>query len=203
MTRPKTISDEAILAVAREVFRTQGHAASTREVARQAGISEAVLYQRFGTKDDLFFASMVPSAPDIEKLLGPDPPTKDGRAFVHDVVLRMAAYFGEVIPLAIHVMIHPSFDRAAIERAQAGPARLQEALVRRLRWFEAQGHIRKSSAVATARLLVSLAHDSALPGAARGAAQRTSELASMAAIVWNGIAEPDGASDRATKRSKR
>ncbi|EKE96356.1 helix-turn-helix transcriptional regulator [Tolypothrix sp. LEGE 11397] len=32
--------------------------ASTRDIAKKAGISEAVIYQRFGTKEDLFFAAM-------------------------------------------------------------------------------------------------------------------------------------------------
>ena len=58
MTRPKTISDEELLAVARKLFRTHGHAVSTRQIAEGAGISEAILYQRFGNKEHLFFAAM-------------------------------------------------------------------------------------------------------------------------------------------------
>src|SRR5437868_5096898 len=38
MTRPKTISNEEILAAARAIFRKSGHAAPTREIAIAAGI---------------------------------------------------------------------------------------------------------------------------------------------------------------------
>jgi AcrR family transcriptional regulator len=190
MTRPKTITNEEILAAARGVFRAQGHAATTRDIAQAAGISEGILYQRFGSKDDLFFASMAPSPPDLEVLLGPDPPTEEPATFVKSVLLRMAAYFCEVIPLALHIMTHPSFDPAALGRASAGAARLSDALARRLAWFETHKLIRKATATTTAQLLVSLAHDSALPVSPGGVTHKTGELDAMAAIVWNGIALP-------------
>src|SRR5262245_60647331 len=51
MGRHKTISDDEVLQVARGLFREKGHTATTREIAEAAGISEAILYQRFGSKD--------------------------------------------------------------------------------------------------------------------------------------------------------
>jgi AcrR family transcriptional regulator len=74
MGRNKTVEDEEVLAAAREVFRRGGHAASTRDVARAAGVSQAVLYQRFGSKEELFFRAMAPEPLDIAALLGPYPP---------------------------------------------------------------------------------------------------------------------------------
>jgi AcrR family transcriptional regulator len=65
MGRRKLIEDHNLLAVARDVFVKQGFAASTREIARRAGISEAVIYQRHATKAHLFFAAMVP--PGLER----------------------------------------------------------------------------------------------------------------------------------------
>ena len=38
MGRPKTISDDAVLRIARDVFRAHGHTATTREVAQAVGI---------------------------------------------------------------------------------------------------------------------------------------------------------------------
>src|SRR5262249_7973182 len=108
MARPKTISDDDVLRIARDVFRARGHTASTREVAHAAGISEAILYQRFGSKDHLFFAAMHSAGPDVDELLGPADPGGDPRDYLRSAVVRLGEYFAEVIPLALHVMTHPS-----------------------------------------------------------------------------------------------
>ncbi|HEY3835379.1 MAG TPA: helix-turn-helix domain-containing protein, partial [Bryobacteraceae bacterium] len=67
MGRNKTVSDEDLLGIARETFVEKGFAASTREIARRAGVSEGVLFQRFATKEDLFFAAMIPPAADVHQ----------------------------------------------------------------------------------------------------------------------------------------
>src|SRR6266542_638643 len=74
MGRNKTIEDDELLRVARDVFRETGHTATTRDIAQAAGISQAVLYQRFGSKEDLFLQAMTPELPDVAALLGPYPP---------------------------------------------------------------------------------------------------------------------------------
>jgi AcrR family transcriptional regulator len=189
MTRPKTISDQELLAVARKVFRAEGRTASTRAIARQAGISEGVLYQRFGSKEELFFASMAPGEPDIDALLGPEPPNEEASAFLRNVTVRMATYFSEVIPLAIQIITHPSAHRAGMERARSGLAQVRKGLVARLEWFEARRLVRPSIAQHTAQLLMSLAHDWALGHAGLHPASRhkTEDLEEMAEIVWKGI----------------
>ena len=69
MGRRKRIEDDELLAIARDVFVADGFRASTREIARRAEVSEAILFQRFRTKPELFFAAMVPPAPDVEAIL--------------------------------------------------------------------------------------------------------------------------------------
>jgi AcrR family transcriptional regulator len=189
MTRTKTISDEELLTVARAVFREQGRTASTRAIARRAGISEGVLYQRFGSKEDLFFAAVAPRAPDIEALLGPEPPVEDAPTFLKSVLLRTAKHFGEVIPLALQIITHPSARGAGREHVQAGLAQLQKGLTSRLVWFENQS-MRAGTAERAAQMLVSLAHDFALghSGIHPGGGHGVHELEEMAELVWNGIA---------------
>ena len=85
MGRQKTISDDEVLRIARDLFRARGHTATTREIAEAVGVSEAVLYQRFGSKDELFFAAMVPQPPDVEQLLGPKDPPEDAHAYLRAV----------------------------------------------------------------------------------------------------------------------
>jgi AcrR family transcriptional regulator len=190
MGRHKTISDEEVLHVARDVFRAQGHTATMRAIAEAAGISEAVLYQRFGSKDDLFFAAMHPSGPDIEELLGPKDPPEDAHRYLRTVVVRLGKYFAEVIPLALRVMTHPSFDPATFARVQPrGPALLQEGLAERLASLACRQEIVMLSEAITARLLVSLAHDWGLgsvfsPGSL---AHRDRELKAMVDVVWEGL----------------
>jgi AcrR family transcriptional regulator len=189
MGRHKTISDEEVLRVAREVFRRQGHTATTREIAEAAGISEAVLYQRFGSKDELFFAAMHAVGPDVEHLLGPEEPPDDARAYLHAVVGRLGEYFSEVIPLAVRQMMHPSFDHSRLQRGRpSGPAVLQEGLAARLASLARRGRLATASEAAAARLLVSLAHDWALRGVMpHGSTPRVRELRDMVDVVWEGL----------------
>jgi AcrR family transcriptional regulator len=190
MGRHKTISDDEVLAIAREVFRCQGHTATTRAIADAAGISEAILYQRFGSKDALFFAAMHPSGPDIEELLGPKDPADDAHAYLRTVVVRIGKYFSEVIPLALRVMTHPSFEPGSLARTQPrGSQVLQAGLVERLASLARRKRIVTSSIPVTARLLVSLAHDWALGGVFAGGStpHRERELKDMVNVVWEGV----------------
>jgi len=189
MGRHKIISDDEVLRIARDVFREQGHTATTRQIAGAGGISEAVLYQRFGSKDDLFFAAMHPRGPDIEELLGPKDPPQDAHAYLRTVVVRLGKYFGEVIPLALRVMTHPSFDPGSLVRAQPNAAAsLRESLEERLESLARRKRIVSSSVAQTARLLISLAHDWALgrvlsPGRPHG----DCDLQAMVDVVWEGL----------------
>ncbi|HEV3116626.1 MAG TPA: helix-turn-helix domain-containing protein [Gemmataceae bacterium] len=190
MGRHKTISDEEVLGIARDLFRARGHAVTTRQIAEAAGISEGVLYQRFGSKDDLFFAAMHPRGPDIEELLGPKDPADDAHAYLRSVVIRIGKYFAGVIPLALRVMTHPSFDPSSLARAQPNAAAvLREGLAERLASLARRQRIATLPEVVTARLLVSLAHDWALgtvlsPGSPP---HRPRELEALVDVVWEGL----------------
>jgi AcrR family transcriptional regulator len=193
MGRHKTISDDDVLRIARDVFRHHGHTATTRDIAKAAGISEAILYQRFGSKDDLFFAAMRPSGPDVEQILGPDEPMESGRDYLRSVVVRLAKHFAEVIPQALHLMMHPSFDHGAFARAHPhAHVILQQALAVRLTSLARRKRMTIASAELSARLFISLAHDWALASVmAHGAPSRDRELREMVDIVWKGMQPRD------------
>jgi AcrR family transcriptional regulator len=186
MGRQKTITDDELLRIARNIFRAHGHTATTREIAQAAGISEAILYQRFASKDELFFAAMRPLGPDIEQILGAKEPTEDALAYLRAVVGRLGAHFAEVIPLALRVMTHPSFDPASFARSPpGGPAALAQGFAERLEVFARRGELTMSNAALTAKLLISLAHDWALRGVHGSADAR--ELDGMVGVVWQGL----------------
>lgn len=190
MGRQKTISDEEVLRIARDLFRARGHSVTTRQIAEAAGISEAVLYQRFANKEELFFAAMHPREPDIEELLGPEDPPQDAHAYLRTVVMRIGKCFADIIPLALRVMTHPSFEPGALPRHRpTAAALLQAGLTTRLTSLKRRKLLATHSEAVTARLLVSLAHDWALSGVLSpgNPAQRERELRAMMDVVWEGL----------------
>jgi len=208
MGRHKTISDSDLLEVARRVFRSHGHSASTRQIAEQAGISEAILYQRFGSKDELFFAAMAATEPDIDAILGPMPPPEDTKAHLCDVILRLTEYFGEVLPLALRIVTHPSFDRNNLVRAHAAVEKLQAALALRLKWIADHHRMRPSAVEPTAQLVVGIAHDLALAhamkapsgSAASRAPKRPKQLEAIVNVIWEGARAPSPTAKPARRR---
>jgi AcrR family transcriptional regulator len=114
MGRRKTISDEDLLARAREVFVERGFAGTTREVSRRAGVSEALLFQRHATKADLFFAAMELPAIDLQALL--DAPIENARDHVAAVIAAMIDYFRDSMPVLLPLLSHPGFEFEAFAR---------------------------------------------------------------------------------------
>jgi AcrR family transcriptional regulator len=58
MGRPKLVDDAVILKAAHLLFMEKGIGATTAEVARRAGVAEATLFKRFGSKPALFRRAM-------------------------------------------------------------------------------------------------------------------------------------------------
>lgn len=51
--RPPSIREEDILDAARDIFRRDGHAATTARIAERAGVSEGILFYRYNSKEAL------------------------------------------------------------------------------------------------------------------------------------------------------
>ncbi len=194
MGRNKTVADADVLAVARQVFSEQGHAASTRDIARAAGISQAVLYQRFSSKDELFFRAMIPEPPDVETFLG-EYPRQETDAFEDLLAIaeRLAAYLRTFMPILLKVLAFPEVDVPRLQdwHRQLPFLRLANALTERFRNLDADGFIRAenphTSAIAFMSLIHSLVffetlttHQDRSPGQA--------ELREMLHVLWKGLA---------------
>ncbi len=134
MARKKTISDTDLLATARDVFVETGFGASTREIARRAGICEGVLFQRYATKRELFFAAMVLPAPD--PAARPDPGGVHGFEHLVEIAESMTDYFRQTVPVLLPLMTHPGFRFE--EFAQRHPNSPLDELRRRLIGFFAE-----------------------------------------------------------------
>ncbi|MEH2161628.1 MAG: TetR/AcrR family transcriptional regulator [Nostoc sp.] len=99
MARISRITNQQILEAARQVFLQQGFGASTLEIAQQAGISEASIFKRFSTKEELFFAAMgIPEKPlwvnELESLCGEG----DLKENLINICLKIMEFYTEVLP---------------------------------------------------------------------------------------------------------
>ncbi|MEH2180568.1 TetR/AcrR family transcriptional regulator [Nostoc sp.] len=100
MARIPRITNQQILEAARQIFLQQGFSASTLEIAHQAGISEASIFKRFSTKEELFFAAMgISEKPlwvsELESLCGKG----NLKENLIKVCLQIIEFHREVLPL--------------------------------------------------------------------------------------------------------
>ena len=191
MGRPRTTSDEAILEAARKLFREGGHAVATREVARAAGVSQAVLYQRFPSKTELFFAAMAPTPPDVELILGTASEPVD--KYLEGVALRMLKYFEQALPTVVQLMAHPEFDSKAMGHLHESilAERLVKGLAARLVEFKKRGLIGEVDPGNVAQTLVAALHSFVLFHVVSGASlsKQAAQIAPrITEVLWNGAA---------------
>ncbi|WP_438010366.1 helix-turn-helix domain-containing protein [Sorangium sp. So ce321] len=192
MGRHRTIDDEELLKIARRVFRQGGHTASTRDVARAAGISQAVLYQRFRSKDDLFFAAMFPPPPDLGVLLGDeDEAGRGARRHLTGIATRVLGYFTSAAPAILHLVTHPSFpEMMAHAHHRFLGAGLVDALADRLRALSRRGLIAPVDAGAAAEALVAAMHSVALFRIFSGTADvpaNDARARRVVQVLWSGL----------------
>jgi AcrR family transcriptional regulator len=156
MGRPRTITDESIVETAREVFLEQGPGASTAAIAERMGISQASLFKRFGTKEELQLAALHPPEPLWQARLAAGPDARPIREQIHEVALDIAAFMEEMIP-RITMLRAAGIDVEQLMRSRHSlppPLKNYQLLVA---WFEsamAQGRVRPGIAEIYAITLV-------------------------------------------------
>ena len=153
---------ERIVDAAARVIRTLGLArATTKEIAREAGFSEATLYKHFRDKEDLFLHVMRERLPELVNTLK-ELPSRAGQGAVRDnleEVARRAAEFYELgTPIASSLFSDPELlarHRETIGSDQAGPHLGNELLAAYLRAEQDLGRVRpEASPEAAASLLL-------------------------------------------------
>jgi AcrR family transcriptional regulator len=105
MPRPPKITNEEILAAARQVFLEEGINGSTLEIADKAGISEASIFKRFATKQALFLAAIgISQTPQYAKILANQTPTVEIRSELTEICTQMVGFYQEVMPRVMMMM---------------------------------------------------------------------------------------------------
>jgi AcrR family transcriptional regulator len=190
MPRNKTITDEEILAVAHTLFLKEGVNASTRDIAKQAGISEAVIYQRFGTKEDFFFSAMKLPKARLDEIFCIQIGEGNVVETLECVSLQIIDYFREVMPVFLTLISHPSFNMQTFLKRHSVPAvQLNEKLVNYLTEEAKLGRVRNCNTTIAIDVLLSYLHNITLHETI-GAPQNQVECAVADAIsmLWEGLA---------------
>jgi AcrR family transcriptional regulator len=191
MGRPKTISDEAMLGAAREVFLKHGVFGSTRDIARNAGISEAALFKRFSTKAQLFMAAMAPPSPGIGAFVERALAGRSARGGLIEVAEAVLDYFRVAIPMILPLASHPSFFSTEQPRNfdTSAATALMDTLRDYLRREHQRGRMRCKDPTGAAALLVAALHSVALfeiMGFHGGTLPKSGVSAAIDAL-WNGL----------------
>jgi AcrR family transcriptional regulator len=191
MGRPQLISREEIIAAARDVFTREGLAASIRDVAAVAGISEAAIFKRFSTKAALIVAAMAPPRPDIGRLLAPlDGP--DLQAALRATMQNIVGFFRDMLPVTLPVAMQPDVGLAAyIEEIGENPAtELNTALAARLATLVNTGRLRHLQPFAISGVIIATAHSLALFEimGIHGGRSPPEVIGNMVDVVWYGLA---------------
>ena len=160
MGRKKIIGDEALLEHARAVFLERGAFGTTKDIAKRAGISEAVIFKRFPTKANLFLAAMMPPNIDANTIIASE--IEDTPAALVETGYRLLHHFRKIIPPALHLMAHPTIKMSEIIEHFGDDEEVTNHLTDFLQERSAQGHINTKNPMAAASLLVAAIHSLAL-----------------------------------------
>jgi len=143
--RPLTLSDNALLDVARDVFLERGLDATTSEIAKRARISESVIFYRYKTKDALFtavFERQLVLPAGFAKLLW--------RAGVGDVAdnlfdagMALIELSQRVLPFMMMAFVSPTKLNVLAKHAQKPHPMRQEMIAVLSRYFAAEMQARR------------------------------------------------------------
>lgn len=196
MGRPQRIDDRDILAAARQVFLERGPAATTREVARAAGVSQAVLFQRFRSRDDLLLAALMPPPPDLGALLGPedDVGRLGPRDYLVEVGVRALDFFIAATPAFFHLVVHPSFRREVFARVHEHVPILTliSGLAERLQRLQREGLLADVDPRIASEALMGFVHNLGMFGTMAGhtftAEFSRDRVERFVDVIWQGLA---------------
>ena len=204
MGRPKTIETSDLLAIARDVFRKHGPTATTRHVAKAAGITQAVLYQRFKSKDALFIAALTQSAPGLNALSAIDPARHTPRSYLAIFAARTKDHFRTAMPSILTHAAHPKYGKEMMGQIhrhnRAGE--IAGLLVLRFTAWQEAGLVRpmnpRTFAFAFVHALHSMAMVELLSGDDEFYVTDAKEMKAFVAMFWQGL-RPDQSAHRKTK----
>lgn len=145
----RTGTRERIVDAARAVMLNKGLVrATTKEIARTAGVSEGTLYNHFSNKQELFLCTLneLPSGfvmlmRGLHERVG----TGTVPAVLSQVVASALEFYGEAVPMGASFFADPELlarHRELLQQRGAGPQRANEAVAAYLRAEQGLGRVR-------------------------------------------------------------
>lgn len=196
MGRPKEVTDEQILAMARHCFLARGGGVSVTEIARELGVSHTTLFNRFGSKEALVLAALGPpkEVPWVAALAaGPDERPIREQLVLHARV--MSAYFRD-LQAGLGVLQAAGIDPAKAHRRRTGeppPVQAFRALHGWLERARAQGRLADCDTETLASTLLGALHAWAFTARVCGAPTTPAEgdryVQRLIDLLWAGIGE--------------
>lgn len=193
MGRPQQISDQELLAVARVAFLRHGPSVTTQLIAEQVGLSQAAIFKRFGTKDNLMLRALAPEPwPEWLRLVDAGPDDRPVVEQLRAIGTGALQFFRGVVPCLMVLRasglgpecMHDHFD-------EPPPLRTRRILAA---WFEqasAQGRMHCADSVDLAQHFMGALHVRAFLGhlfADASPVERDEQyVAHLVDTLWNGI----------------
>ncbi|WP_328470643.1 TetR/AcrR family transcriptional regulator [Actinoplanes sp. NBC_00393] len=149
---------DRIITAAADVIRSHGLArATTKEIARAAGLSEAALYKHFRDKTDLFLAVLGERGPTALSAVLARLPQRAGadpvETVLREVVLAAIDFYEQGFPMAASLFSEPALlaaHRTALQERGAGPHAPSRALAAYLSKEQRLGRLNRDFAPAAA-----------------------------------------------------
>jgi AcrR family transcriptional regulator len=198
MVRPRSFTDAELLAGARACFLEHGPSVSTSHIAAEIGVSQATLFKRFGSKDALMKAALMPrtegehwaalAAPVDER------PIRDQLVERGQVLMR---FFQQMVPCIAVLRAHSGdMLRELADSESAPPVRALRATQGFFDDCVAQGRIRPCNTEALALLWLGGLRNRAfwshmLPGTT--VVESDDYVRAITETLWTGLAPEEAA----------
>jgi len=198
MARPRQVSDAQILEAARECFIEQGASVSTTVIAKRLGVSQAALFKRFGTKEDLLLAALRPGPEMVKELLdwlADDPDERPIPVQLLDLGVRIRNFFGRLLPRIAQLRSAGHGPPSCAKSRPFPPQMVHTSLAGWLLRAQQAGRIRNCDTEAAAYTLLGALNLQAFLEYANGkeqAAELAPEIEPLIEIIWRGLDPSSG-----------
>ena len=138
--RPRTISDDHILGTVRDCVLEFGPSVSTQKIAERAGVSQATLFKRFGTKIELLRKALLLPVKGLRLIsrLERGPSAEPVLHQLRSLCMEMITFYEEFVPFM------SAMRSAGIHPGEGVPLRARLALEAWLEQLREEGRIGRS-----------------------------------------------------------